>query len=91
MTTLLKGKSDSIVWNRECDLNFSTLKLSLTHAPILTIIDPLKGNIVLCTDASDLAIGVVLMQYRKVVVFESRKLNHVELNYPTHKKELLMP
>jgi len=27
--------------------------------------DPLKGNIILCTDASDLAIGAILMQDKK--------------------------
>jgi len=74
MINLLKGKSDSIVWNHECNLSFFALKLALTHAPILTIIDPLKGNIVLCIDASDLAIGVVLMQNRQVIAFESQKL-----------------
>lgn len=37
-------------------------------------------------DAGDLAIGVVLMQVKKVVAYESRKLNIVELHYPVHEK-----
>ena len=89
MTNLLKGKNNVIDWTFECNLSFQTLKSVLTQTPVLTIMDPLKGNIILCTDASDLAIGAVLMQDKKVVAYESRKLNTVELNYPVHEKELL--
>ena len=89
MTALLKGKVDSIDWTPECELSFRTLKSVLTQTPVLTIMDPLKGNIVLCTDASDLAIGAVLMQDKRVIAYESRKLNTAELNYAVHEKELL--
>ena len=89
MTNLLKGKNYVIDWTPDCNLSFQTLKLVLTQTPVLTIINPLKGNIILCIDASDLAIGAVLMQDKKVVAYESRKLNTVELNYPVHEKELL--
>jgi hypothetical protein len=89
MTALLRGKSESITWTNECELSFLALKTALTQASVLTIIDPLKGNIVLCIDASDLAIGTVLMQDKRVIAYESRKLSSVELNYPVHEKELL--
>lgn len=89
LTALLKGKSDSIEWTSDCDSSFLNLKNALTSTPILTIMDPLKGGIVLCTDASDLAIGAVLMQEGRVLAYESRKLNSAELNYPIHEKELL--
>jgi hypothetical protein len=90
MTALLRGKSESIIWTNECELSFLALKTALTQVPVLTIIDPMKGNIVLCTDASDLAIGAVLMQDKRVIAYESRKLSPVELNYSVHEKELLV-
>ena len=51
--------------------------------------DPLKGGLVLCIDASDMGIGVVLMQEGRVIAHESKLLNNVELDYPVHEKELL--
>ena len=51
--------------------------------------DFLKENIMLCTNTSDLAIGVVLMQDKKKIAYESRKFNSAELNYPVHEKKLL--
>ena len=89
MTNLLKGKSNMIDWTPECDESFQTLKSLLTQTLVLTIMEFLKGNIILCTDASDLAIGAVLMQDKKIIAYESRKLNSAELNYPVHEKELL--
>jgi hypothetical protein len=89
MTALLRGKSESITWTNECELSFLALKIALTQAPVLTIFDPMKGTIVLCTDASDLAIGAVLMQDKRVIAYESHKLSPAELNYPVHEKELL--
>jgi len=61
----------------------------LTQTLVLTIMDPLKGNIILFTDTSELAIGAILMQDIKIVAYESRKLNSTKLNYPIHEKELL--
>ena len=51
--------------------------------------DPLKGGLVLCTDASDMAIGVVLIQEGRVIAYESKKFNNIELNYSIHETELL--
>jgi hypothetical protein len=90
MIALLRGKLESITWTKECELSFLALKIALTQAPVLTIIDLMKGNIVLCTDANDLAIGVVLMQDKRVIAYESRKLSPAELNYHVHEKELLV-
>ncbi|KAK3036719.1 hypothetical protein RJ639_030543 [Escallonia herrerae] len=41
------------------------------------------------TDASDFALGGVLMQECHPVAYESRKLNEAERRYTTHKKEFL--
>jgi hypothetical protein len=84
ITVLLRGKSESITWTNECELSFLALKIALTQAPVLTIIDTMKGNIVLYTDASDLAIGAVLMEDKRVIAYESRKLSPAELNYPVY-------
>jgi hypothetical protein len=52
--------------------------------------DYIKDELVLCTDASEEAIGVVLMQEGHVVAYESRKLNPTNFFYPTHEKELII-
>jgi hypothetical protein len=89
MIALLRGKLEAIMWTNECELRFLALKTALTQVPVLTIIDPMKGNIVLCTNASDLAIGAVLIQDKRVIAYESHKLSPAKLNYPVHEKELL--
>ena len=40
------------------------------------------------TDASDFAIGGVLMQERRPISFESRKLNDTEKQYTVQEKEM---
>eukprot|EP01018_Ginkgo_biloba_P039789 Gb_05221 [translate_table: standard] len=47
------------------------------------------ANFTLYTDASGVAIGVVLTQDGKVVDYESRKMNEVEQRYPIFDQELL--
>jgi hypothetical protein len=89
ITDLLKRKSERIIWTRDCHESFEALMKTLTEAPVLTIVDPLKGGLVLCTDASDMAIGDVLMQEGRVIAYESKELKNVELNYPVHEKQLL--
>jgi len=62
----------------------------LTFAPILGVINPKLGELVLCTDVNDLAVSVVLMQERQVIAYEFRKLTPTKLKYANHKKELLI-
>ncbi|KAK4390263.1 hypothetical protein Sango_2089600 [Sesamum angolense] len=56
--------------------------------PVLALPDMLKPFTVE-TDASDFALGGVLMQDGHPVAFESRKLKDVEHRYSVHEKELL--
>jgi hypothetical protein len=48
------------------------------------------SGLVLRTNGSDLTISAMLMQGGQVIAYESRKLTPIELNYPTHEKELLV-
>lgn len=91
MTNLLKGKSNMVNWTSKCNLSFQTLKSMLTQNHVLIIMDPLKRNIILCTDVNDSAIVAILMQDKKKIkiAYKSCKLNFVELNYPIHEKKLL--
>ena len=73
---------------------FETLKTALISAPLLVI--PFTGpdaTFTLYTDASDVAIGAVLLQDQgngeQPVCYESRKLNSAEKNYAVHERELL--
>ncbi len=48
------------------------------------------GELILCTNVSDLAIGAMLMQEGQIIAYEFKKLAFGKLNYPTHEKELLV-
>jgi hypothetical protein len=73
-----------------CEDSFYKLKRTFTQAPILKLMDYTKDEQILCTDASEEAIGAVLMQEGHVVAYESRKLNLTIFFYPTHEKELII-
>ena len=80
------------VWGDVEQQAFDQLKEALTTAPVLMAPDP-RAPYVISTDASGFAIGGVLSQVQegeeRVVSYESRRLNKVERNYPTHDRELL--
>lgn len=87
LTELLK-KENPFIWSSTQETAFKNLKNALTNAPVLTIFDPDK-EVSVHTDASQFAIGAVLVQEDKPVAFESRKLSSAEINYPVHEKEQL--
>lgn len=65
------------VWQERCREAFQNLEEAIASEPMLT-------------DASDKAIGGVLVQEGHLVVFESQKLNDAEKRYLTHKKEMVV-
>ena len=86
LSDLLK-KSVSQVWDEYCISAFAELKEKLSSPPVLKFPEfdkPFEVH----TDASDFAIGGVLMQDGQPVAFESKKLSEVEQRWPTHEKEM---
>ena len=66
---------------------FEGLKEAISTKPVLHWPD-LNLPFEVQTDASDRALGGVLVQEGHPVVFESRKLNNAEQRYSTHEKEM---
>ncbi|GJP60906.1 hypothetical protein CLOP_g18120 [Closterium sp. NIES-67] len=68
------------------------VKQALTYAPVLVLPDP-EHDYVIEGDASDQAVGAVLMQDQgngqQPIAYLSKKLHGEELNYPIHDKEAL--
>ncbi|KAL0336104.1 UNVERIFIED_CONTAM: Transposon Tf2-12 polyprotein [Sesamum radiatum] len=87
MTDLLK-KTETWDWTPQCQVAFDNLKRAMVTDPVLALPDMSKPFTVE-TDASDFALGGVLMQDGHPVAFESRKLKDVERRYSVHEKELL--
>ena len=63
------------------------MKLLLTTAPVLRVVDPNK-EFEVCTDACKEGVGVILSQVGKVVSYESRKLKEHEQWYSAYDLEL---
>lgn len=86
LTDLLK-KDHVWEWNDECEAAFEELKIAVASEPVLKLPDfgvPFEVH----TDASDRAIGGVLVQLGHPVAYESRKLKDAEQRYSTHEKEM---
>ncbi|CAI7878397.1 unnamed protein product [Closterium sp. NIES-53] len=75
-------------------INYRALnkQTALTTAPVLILPDPDRDYMVEA-DASDRAVGAVLMQHHErslqPIAYLSKKLHGAELNYPIHDKEAL--
>ena len=86
LTELLK-KNRPWLWSEECEEAFEGLKAAVTKEPVLMLPDFTK-TFEIHTDASDFAIGGVLMQEKHPIAFESRKLNEAERRYTVQEKEM---
>ena len=71
----------------ECQKSFDELKEALTSSSYLVMPDFTKPFEVI-TDASDFALGAILLQEGKAVACESRVLNGAERNNHTTDREL---
>ncbi|GJP58391.1 hypothetical protein CLOP_g23643, partial [Closterium sp. NIES-67] len=91
LTNLLQ-KNTPYEWEPKHQEAVEQLKQALTTAPVLILPDP-ERDYVIEADASDQAVGAVLMQDQgnglQPITYLSKKLHGAELNYPIHDKEAL--
>ncbi|GJP75890.1 hypothetical protein CLOP_g6293 [Closterium sp. NIES-67] len=91
LTNVLK-KNTPYKWEPKHQEAVEQLKQALTSAPVLILPDP-ERDYVIEADASDQAVGAVLMQDQgnglQPIAYLSKKLHGAELNYPIHDKEAL--
>jgi hypothetical protein len=81
-------KKAAFKWSEEAQLIFDKMKKVMNTCPVLSLLDFSQPYILVC-DASGLGIGVVLMQNRHPIAYESRKLRGPELLYTFYDKEML--
>nr|XP_033514680.1 uncharacterized mitochondrial protein AtMg00860-like [Nicotiana tomentosiformis] len=86
LTELLK-KSKPWVWTEHCQKAFEGLKEAVTEELVLALPDFAK-TFEVHTNASDFAIGGVLMKDKHPIAFKSRKLNETERRYTMQEKEM---
>jgi hypothetical protein len=87
LTDLLK-KNGKWHWTDQCQAAFDKLKAAVASEPVLHLPNfelPFEVH----TDASEKAIGGVLVQEGHPVAFESRKLKEAEQRYSAHEREML--
>ena len=91
----LTNKDVRFVWSSDAQLAFDRLTEALCAAPVLALprFGEEAGEFILECDASDDAIGAVLLQKQdgeeRVIAYGSRKMSKSEKNYGVTKKELL--
>jgi hypothetical protein len=94
--TASTAKPHQFKWTSACEEGFAQLKYLVTHAPVLAI-PTQDGEYIVRTDASQNAVGAVLMQKQRVdgkdvertIAFYSRQLTPAQRNYGAYDRELL--
>jgi RNase H-like domain found in reverse transcriptase len=89
----LMKKDETFSWSDNTQCAFASLKSAFILVPVLHHFDP-KLHIILETNASDYTIAAILSQVDEnneihPVTFCSHSMQHTELNYDIHDKELL--
>ncbi len=87
LTNLLKMSARTYEREGACDKAFETLKGILVKAPVLKLPD-FDKNFEIHSDASNFAIGRILVQEGRSVAFENKKLSETKRRWPTHEKEM---
>jgi hypothetical protein len=87
LINLLKKFTLTYEWDEACDEAFETLKGILVKAPVLKLPD-FDKDFEIHSDASNFAIGGVIVQDGRSVAFESKKLSEMKRRWPTHEKEI---
>ena len=91
LSSLLK-KNAIFTWGLEQQQAFDNLKERLTTAPVL-IFPNYQQEFILCTDASDIGLGGILMQERngrpQPIAYASRLCTSAEKNYSITERETL--
>jgi hypothetical protein len=85
LTNLLKKSAVTYKWEGACDEAFETLKGILVKALVLKLLD-FDKDFEIHSDASDFAIGRILVQEGRPVAFDNKKLSETERRWPTHEK-----
>ena len=89
---MCEGKPRKCIWTTAALKNFASLKEAFITAPILSFPN-FKLPFYIQTDASDIALGAVLLQLfysiYKPIAFASRKLSETEKRYSATERELL--
>lgn len=76
MTNLLKDIFEKITWTIDCHASSEALKKPPEEVLVWKIISPLKGELDLCTEASDIAIGIILMHKSRIIAYSSKRYNN---------------
>ena len=74
-------------WGGKQQRDFDTLKEKINSTPVLALPN-LRQPFEVQTDASNYAMGAVLLQHGKPICFHSETFNGSMINYPTYDKDL---
>ena len=86
MTELLK--KNAFGWSTQVERSFSELKLAMTQASVLALLDFSKPFIVEC-DASGFGIGAVLLQDNRPIAYFRKAIKGRDIGLSTYEKEMM--